>query len=40
MKGYCEKDGIRIGFGQVENTILAAHTFAFDKKEAEQYETV
>jgi fumarylacetoacetase len=32
MKGYCEKDGIRIGFGQVENTILAAHTFNFDKK--------
>lgn len=40
MKGYCEKDGIRIGFGQVENTILAAHTFNFDKKEVEQYETV
>lgn len=40
MKGYCEKDGIRVGFGQVENTILAAHTFAFAEHEAEQYETV
>ncbi|UOB53908.1 fumarylacetoacetase [Acinetobacter junii] len=40
MKGYCEKDGIRVGFGQVENTILAAHTFAFVEHGAEQYETV
>ncbi|ENU30169.1 fumarylacetoacetase [Acinetobacter sp. NIPH 1852] len=40
MKGYCEKDGIRVGFGQVENTILAAHKFEFNRTEEESYETV
>ncbi|MCH7334934.1 fumarylacetoacetase [Acinetobacter sp. NIPH 2699] len=40
MKGYCEKDGIRIGFGQVENTILAAHHFEFNETEEVSYETV
>ncbi|ENW96261.1 fumarylacetoacetase [Acinetobacter sp. NIPH 298] len=40
MKGYCEKDGIRVGFGQVENTILAAHKFEFNQTEEESYETV
>jgi fumarylacetoacetase len=40
IKGYCEKDGIRVGFGQVENTILSAHTFDFNVTEVEQYETV
>lgn len=40
MKGYCEKDGIRVGFGQVENTILAAHKFEFNQTEEERYETV
>lgn len=40
MKGHCEKDGIRIGFGQVENTILAAHRFDFQETEEVSYETV
>jgi fumarylacetoacetase len=31
MKGYCEKDGLRIGFGQVSGTILPALEFTFSK---------
>lgn len=40
MKGYCEKDGIRIGFGEVSNKILAAKSFRFTEKEEASYETV
>jgi fumarylacetoacetase len=29
MKGYCEKGDIRVGFGQVSNTILPAKQFDF-----------
>ena len=32
MKGFCEKDGIRIGFGEVTGVIEPAHTFNFNKK--------
>ena len=31
MKGYSEKDGIRIGFGEVRGKVLPALTFDFDK---------
>ncbi|HRO76782.1 MAG TPA: fumarylacetoacetase, partial [Crocinitomicaceae bacterium] len=24
MRGYCEKDGVRIGFGEVANKVLPA----------------
>ncbi|MCU4367210.1 fumarylacetoacetase [Acinetobacter courvalinii] len=40
MKGYCEKDGIRVGFGEVANTILPARHFAFNEQKDERYETV
>jgi fumarylacetoacetase len=32
MKGFCEKDGIRIGFGEVTGVIEPAHKFNFDKE--------
>ncbi|TCM69078.1 fumarylacetoacetate hydrolase [Acinetobacter calcoaceticus] len=32
MKGFCEKDGIRVGFGEVSNTILPALAFDFSAK--------
>lgn len=31
MKGYSEKDGIRVGFGEVRGKVLHALTFDFDK---------
>ena len=31
MKGYSEKDGIRVGFGEVRGKVLPALTFNFDK---------
>ncbi|MCH1782638.1 fumarylacetoacetase [Psychrobacter glaciei] len=31
MKGYSEKDGIRVGFGEVRGTVLPALSFDFDK---------
>ena len=31
MKGYSEKDGIRVGFGEVRGKILPALSFDFDK---------
>ena len=40
MKGYCEKNGIRIGFGEVSNKILAAKSFRFTEKEEASYEAV
>ncbi len=32
MKGYAEKDGIRVGFGEVRNQVLAALDFNFPVK--------
>jgi len=40
MKGYCEKDDIRVGFGEVANTILPARHFSFNEQKDERYETV
>lgn len=40
MKGYCVKDGIRVGFGEVANTILPARQFSFNEQQDERYETV
>ena len=31
MKGYCEKDGLRVGFGEVSGKILPAVQFNFSK---------
>ena len=31
MKGYSEKDGIRVGFGEVRGKVLPALTFDFDR---------
>lgn len=31
MKGHCEKNGIRIGFGEVRNTVLPALTLILQK---------
>ena len=31
MKGYCEKDGIRVGFGEVAGKVLPPVKFAFQK---------
>ena len=31
MKGYSEKDGIRVGFGEVRGKVLPALSFDFDK---------
>lgn len=31
MKGYSEKDGIRVGFGEVRSKVLPALSFDFDK---------
>jgi fumarylacetoacetase len=28
LRGYCEKNGVRIGFGEVRNTLLPAQTFS------------
>ncbi|WP_151796622.1 fumarylacetoacetase [Acinetobacter soli] len=36
MKGYCEKNGLRIGFGEVTGTILPARQFAFQETEAQE----
>ena len=42
MKGYCEKDGLRIGFGEVSGKVLPAVQFNFntDESEVEQREAV
>ena len=42
MKGYCEKDGLRIGFGEVTGTVLPAIEFDFaaDVTEEKLSETV
>ena len=40
MKGHCEKEGIRIGFGEVRNTILPALHFNFAETAEPDYETV
>ena len=42
MKGYCEKDGLRIGFGEVSGKVLPAVQFDFntDESEVEQHEAV
>lgn len=40
MKGYAEKDGIRVGFGQVTNTILPAKQFSFKQHKELCDETV
>lgn len=42
MKGYCEKDGLRIGFGEVSGKVLPAVQFDFntDESEVEQREAV
>ena len=40
MKGYCEKAGIRVGFGEVANSILPARQFSFHQTEDLSYETV
>ncbi|MGE8560000.1 MAG: fumarylacetoacetate hydrolase family protein, partial [Acinetobacter sp.] len=42
MKGYCEKDGLRIGFGEVTGTVLPAIKFDFaaDVTEEKLSETV
>ena len=40
MKGYCEKAGIRVGFGEVANSILPARQFNFHQTEDLSYETV
>lgn len=37
MKGYCEKDGIRIGFGEVTGVIEPAHTFNFIQAEVSRF---
>ena len=31
MKGHCEKDGLRIGFGEVTDKILPAVNFSFSE---------
>jgi fumarylacetoacetase len=31
MKGYCEKDGIRVGFGEVSGKVLPALSFNFSE---------
>ncbi|TCB55662.1 fumarylacetoacetase [Acinetobacter terrestris] len=36
MKGYCEKDGLRIGFGEVSGTVLPAVEFDFTTDAAEE----
>lgn len=36
MKGYCEKDGLRIGFGKVSGTVLPAVEFDFAADAAEE----
>jgi fumarylacetoacetase len=36
MKGYCEKDGLRIGFGEVSGTVLPAVEFDFAADTAEE----
>ena len=35
MKGYCEKEGLRIGFGEVTAKVLPAMQFNFNTDEAE-----
>ena len=36
IKGYCEKDGLRIGFGEVSGTVLPAVEFDFAADVAEE----
>ena len=36
MKGYCKKDGLRIGFGEVSGTVLPAVEFDFAADTAEE----
>lgn len=40
MKGYAEKGAIRVGFGQVANTILPAKQFSFKQHKELCDETV
>ncbi|TCB67534.1 fumarylacetoacetase [Acinetobacter sp. ANC 4178] len=40
MKGHAEKEGIRVGFGEVRNTILPALSFDFAETVQVQHETV
>jgi fumarylacetoacetase len=40
MKGHAEKDGMRVGFGEVRNTILPALSFDFAEAAQVQHETV
>ena len=40
MKGHCEKNGIRIGFGEVRNTVLPALNFDFAETSEPDYEAV
>ncbi|PJG43227.1 fumarylacetoacetase [Acinetobacter tandoii] len=40
MKGHAEKGGMRVGFGEVRNTILPALSFDFAVAEQAQHETV
>jgi fumarylacetoacetase len=40
MKGHAEKNGIRVGFGEVRNTILPALSFDFAETAQAQHETV
>lgn len=40
MKGYCQRDGLRIGFGEVTGQILPALTFDFADTEDYQREAV
>ena len=40
MKGYCQKDGLRIGFGEVTGKVLPAIAFDFVEAEEEEREAV
>jgi len=40
MKGHCEKNGIRVGFGEVRNTVLPALNFDFAETSEPDYEAV
>ena len=40
MKGHAEKDGMRVGFGEVRNSILPALSFDFAEAGQAQHETV
>lgn len=40
MKGYCQKDGLRIGFGEVSGKVLPAIEFNFAETEEDAREAV